>query len=247
MAFSQATIDEVTLAYDGDSIRVSWTSSSPAGTVFQVYADAALAWSGAGRTAVIQSPTIDVPGLAHQTAAVRIDVGTVGVGEDDEDFSADLPTVAGTVNRVNLSWTGGAFEVTDPDKPPLAGFRVYGPTAPGGAVSYATVLGTVAYAPGGISQGGWGQGGWGQGGWGAGVETFSWTTGPLCPGSWTFAVKPFDEAGNEGTAVTATQVVAAAPQPPARNAAGKRLTYSNFHITAGQAYADLHWIAPASC
>lgn len=233
MAFSQATILDATATHDGAEVRVSWTTSSPAGTVFQVYVDRALAWSGMKTSTILLL-----------TGTHRLDVGTVAAGENLVDFAASLPSLPATGDTVELTWDGGSWERTELD---VAGFHVYSAAAAGGAIDYATIRATVALATQGVEQGGWGQGGWGGGGWGIGQSSYAWTSGHLCPGVWAFGVKAFDVAGNESTAVTTSATLATAPPPPAANPAGQRLTYNNFHLATGHAYATLNWLASPAC
>lgn len=235
MAFSQATIEDVAVGRDVDDWRISWVdSTSPAGTVYQVYADLKLKWSGKAKSVVLP--------LA---GFLRIDVGTVAPGEDTTDFSASLVAAPESASRVLLTWDGGDWESR---ALPIEGFHVYASSAPGAAVDYATILATIPEAVQGIQPGGWGAGGWGSGGWGAGLAAYSWTTGRLCPGDWSFAVVPFDTAGTEGDpSLEVTATVTAAPRAPAPNPAGRRLTYDSYHTAGGHAFATLHWLASPAC
>jgi hypothetical protein len=227
MAFSQTTITDARAARDGADIVLSWTSTAPAGTLFQVYVSSVLAWHGTARSCVLPAPP------AGQSA--RIDVGAVAADEGLTDFSADLPAPAGGGDRVRLDWIGGLYLGAD-----LAGYRVYSGTAPGGAVSYTTPVATItAYTQGIVSEG-YGDGGYGDGGYGDGSSNYSWTSGPLAGGTWNFAVRPFDVVGNEGTTSTFSAVIDAPPPPPAANATGKRLTYS---YNSSTHVATLAWLA----
>lgn len=243
MAFSQASILDVAApVIRGGQVFLSWTSSSPPGTWFQVYENGSLAWFGQ-RTSV-WTPVPSGP--------VRIDIGAVisgfgldGFGEgrfgsaaglEGTDYSATLP--ATPKRRAELSWLGGYFEGAD-----LAGFHVYGETRPGGGVNYAKALQTITAYPAGIDTSGYGLGLFGTGGFGAVAGTYDWTSEPLASGTWTFAVKPFDEAGNEGSAVTAAVAIAAPPLPPAIGPDGvTRLWYT---MIAGPR-AVLRWLASPS-
>jgi hypothetical protein len=229
MAFSQATITDARAARDGVDLVLTWTSSAPAGTLFQVYVSGGLAWHGTARSCVLPAPPAG--------GSARIDVGAVAATEGLTDFSASLPAPAGGGDRVTLSWLGGSYLAAD-----IAGFRVYSGTVPGGAVSYAAPVATIAAYTQGVVSGGYGTGGYGTGRYGNSAGSYSWTSGPLAGGTWNFAVKPFDVVGNEGAAQATAAVVAAPPPPPAANAAGKRMTYtynSTTHV------ATLAWLAPA--
>ena len=110
MGFSQATITGVNPpVYSGFQVYLTWTTTSPAGTWFQVYINRALAWWGQTTNARLAIPTI---------GPVRVDIGTVLAGEEQTDFSADLP--AAPARRAELAWLGGTFEGAD-----IAGFQVW--------------------------------------------------------------------------------------------------------------------------
>jgi hypothetical protein len=227
MAFSQASISDVRVTRDGVDLLVSWSSSAPSGTTFQLYVAGMLTWHGFARSAVVPAPPAG--------SSTRFDVGTVAADEGLVDFSASLPTPGGGGNRVELTWAGGDYLAAD-----IAGYYVYGGTTAGGAVSYASPLAAIpAYLAGQVTSG-YGMGGYGAGGYGAAAASYSWTSGPLSGGTWNFAVKSFDAAGNLGTARTTSAVVAAPPNPPAANAAGKRLTYLFNPVSH---VATLSWLA----
>ena len=82
MAFTQTNITNVKRPVQyGTELLLSWTSSAVAGTVFQVYVDQQLVWSGTGR-----SCSIPLPG-----AVARIDIGAIGLDEDQANFASSLP------------------------------------------------------------------------------------------------------------------------------------------------------------
>jgi hypothetical protein len=227
MAFSQALFTATTATLHGADLIVTWTSSDPDGTIFQVYVNRVLAWHGTSRTCVLPTPAAGSP--------TRIDVGAVGSSEGLTDLSASLPTPPGGGNRVRLAWVGGSYLGAD-----IAGYHVYAGTAAGGAVSYATPVASIPAYIQGIATDGYGVGGYGQGGYGSAPSSYSWTSGPLSGGTWNFAVKSFDEAGNEGTPQATSAVVAAPPSPPAADADGRRLTYT---YNATSHAVTLHWLA----
>ena len=212
MPFSQADIIQVyPPQYQGAQVFISWDSSATPGSVYyQIYIDLSLAWWG-----LDASTWLPIEPGTH-----RIDIGYVDPGEEQTDFSAGLsPTPP---RRAELSWIGGYWEGSD-----LAGFHVYGAASPGGAISYTTPLATITAYPGGIDTSGWGLGGWGLGGWGSAGGSYSWTSETLASGTWSFAVKPFDSAGNEGIAQFATVIISAPPSPPAVLSDGvTRLSYT---------------------
>jgi hypothetical protein len=211
MAFSQATILQVFQPQlFGSQVYLSWSSSSPSGTWFQVYVNQRLAWSGQRLWTCVPFPT----------GPVRIDIGAVAAGEQGTDFAASLPSAPS--RRVQITWQSGAYTGSD-----LAGFHLYGSDAPGGAVDYSAVLADITAYPAGIATDGFGLGGFGSGGFGQLAGNYAWTSGPLAAGTWTFAVVPYDAAGNEGAAQTTTVTVAGPPPAPAAFArTSTRLQYA---------------------
>ena len=199
MAFSQATILSVSPPQlRGSQVYISWSSSSPIGTWFQVYVNQQLAWSGQRLWAWVPTPA----------GPVRIDIGAVGPAEQDTDFAASLPP--SPVRRVQISWQSGTYTGGD-----IEGFRIYGANTPGNAVDYSTPLTDIkAYSP-ITTTDGFGLGIFGSGGFGQSASNYSWTSSRLATGTWTFAVVPYDAAGNEGAAQTTTVTVAAPPREPA--------------------------------
>ena len=112
--------------------------------------------------------------------------------------------------RAQVRWLGGTFEASD-----LAGFHVYGSDQPNGPIDFTTPLETITAYPGGIPTDGAGMGGFGLGGFGLASGAYSWVSKSLDAGVWTFAIKPFDKAGNEGPAQTGAVTIFAPPQEPA--------------------------------
>jgi hypothetical protein len=224
--FDQSTISDPRATRDGAELLVSWASSSPDGTVFQLYISRRLAWHGTATSCVVALPPSGV------TAEVAI--GAVAAGEDLVDFSASLPSTP--ANRATLTWEGGTWEAAD-----LAGFRVYAGASAGSSVSYTTPVADVPADATTDGPTGYGRGGYGQGGYGNVGGVYSWTSGPLAPGTWHFGIKPYDAAGNEGTALEATADVMGPPGPPGLNPAGGRLTYT-FNATTHR--ATLSWLHP---
>jgi hypothetical protein len=153
---------------------------------------------------------------------VRIDIGTVGLGEQTTDFSSSLP--AAPLDRALLSWLGGSY--LDPTgNNDVAGFRIYGEAAPGKGIDYTTSLAQVRAYPGGILTDGFGLGGYGQGGFGRSASAYVWMSPALRSGTWSFAVVSFDAAGNLGLPAVSSISIQAPPRPPAAFADGSRLAY----------------------
>lgn len=210
MAFTAIT--DVATRPDGAELWISWNTTAPAGTLFQVYLDRRLYWRGTDRSLVIPWPR----------QRVRIDVGSVGAGEGNVDYSGSLPSDPVPPDRVTLTWQGGDWQGPD-----LAGFGVYSSATPGGAVDYTRQIGFVPATVAGVDLGGYGFGGYGEGGYGQSAAAYSWTSDRLASGVWTFAVVPQDLAGNaQGSPNTVTATVVAPPAAPAPFADGSRLRYS---------------------
>jgi hypothetical protein len=208
--FSQTNITYVNPPIqNGTQLLLSWGSSAPAGTLYQVYLNQQLVWSGVGLSCAIPLPT----------AIARIDIGTVGSGESQTSFQSELP--AAPALQATLSWLGGTYEGVD-----IAGFHIYGEQTPGGGIVYTAILGTVPAYVAGIITDGFGYGGFGQGGFGQSSASYSWTSQPLSGGTWNWGVKPFDTAGNEGPAQTTAVTIAAPPLPPAPFSNMTRLQYT---------------------
>ena len=211
--FDQSSITEVKPpVWDGSSLHLEWTSTAPAGTVYQVYVCRSLVWHGTSTWVAIPMPA----------SPVRIDIGTVGPGEAATDFSASLP--AAPQDRARLSWLGGSYlDPTGNDD--VAGFRVYGEDLPGSGIDYANPLADINAYPGGILTDGFGLGGYGQGGFGRAASSYSWTSPALQTGNWSFAVVSVDAAGNQSAVALTAVAILAPPRPPAAFPDGSRLSY----------------------
>jgi hypothetical protein len=226
VSWSQSSITRVNRPVEyGTHLFLSWTSTAPAGTTFQVYVDRKRAWHGTGRSASIPLPP---------TGQVsRIDVGTVGDGEAHADFSASLSPAP--MRYALLSWEGGTYE-----SPDISGFLVYSSDAPGGPVDYTTSIGTVPAYTSGIITDGYGYGGYGDGGYGEAAASYTFTSGQLLDGVWTFGVKPFDTAGNIGPTSEVSVSIMAPPFEPPLFGDGNRLHYT---FDASTEEATLIWQA----
>lgn len=219
--FDQTTISGLALDRSGADLVVSWASSAPPGTTFQVYLGGRLSWWGTASAARFPWPA----------SAARIDVGAVADGEGPTDFSGALP--AASSDRGRLSWLGGSFLGA------VAGYRVFGPLGPGLAVSYTRPIADVAAYHGAVTDG-YDLGGYDLGGYGQAASSYSWTSEPLAPGVWTFAVVPHDAAGNLcGAPVTATVTIAGPPRPPA--AAGSNGRRPSVSYSASSGVATISW------
>jgi hypothetical protein len=238
MPFSQASVSDVRVVADGPELFVCWSTTAPSGTRYQVYVNKRLAWSGRSTRCHVPFP---VPSAGWN---LWVDVGTVDPADATTDFSSSLPAPTGLSTRAQLSWLGGTYlDPTGNDD--VRGFRIYGPDTPGGAVDYTTILATIPAYPGGWITDGFGLGGFGQGGFGRAATSYQWESGPLASGAWTFAVVPYDAAGNaRPPGQVATVTIAEAPLPPAAAADGTLLSYNYNGPTART--ATLTWLPSPS-
>jgi hypothetical protein len=178
-------------------VYVTWDTTAPAGTWWQVYFDGVRVWS-----AQVTSVELPIP----VNGVSRVDVGSVPAGYQNTSFAANLPPAP--LRRATLNWTGGTSLGTD-----LAGFYVYGSSAANGSIDYTTPLATITAYPQGIVP--------------SGTGSYSWVSGSLTSGLWQYAVIPFDSAGNQGTPSLVAVAIAVPPLAPAPSSSGApRLQYS---------------------
>ena len=176
---------------------------------------------------------------------IWLDVGTVDPDEVTVNFSASLPAASGLSTRAQLSWLGGTYlDPTGNDD--VRGFQIYGSDSPGGAVDYTRILATIHAYPGGWISDGFGLGGFGQGGFGRLPRaSYQWESGPLASGAWTFAIVPYDMAGNcQKPGHVTTVTIVEAPLPPAAAADGTLLSCSYAGPPSG--IATLTWLPSPS-
>jgi hypothetical protein len=199
----------MTIRRIGGDLIVSWTTALPTESAYQLYCDGKLAWHGIEPIARLPWPS----------KKCRVELVTVPIAQRHVAVPSVLP--AAVKPRARLQWRSGTYQATD-----IAGFAVYAGTVAGGSVSYAARAGYVPYRDGTTSQGGWGAGGWNQGKWNDAATNFEWISAPLGVGTWNFAVKAVDLAGNEGSASTASVALTASPPAPQADAYGRRLRYT---------------------
>ena len=238
MAFSQDAISGVSLLPDGPDLYIRWTSTVPDPTIFQVYIDHRLAWSGTSRSCRVPLP----PGASSRN--VWVDVGIVASGEACVDFSSGLPGSSQRGDSVQLAWVGGTY--LDPSGGDnLLGFRIYRSLTAGAAVDRSAAVDEVPAYPGGRIGDGFGLGGLGQGGFGRVATNYLWTSGSLSSGIWQFAVVPFDKARiDRGLGISYSVSVTTAPRPPAIGLNGRRLNYEYSGPSTRQ--VSLRWLASPS-
>lgn len=237
MGFSQSAITAVNPpVYGNFQVYLSWQTTSPAGTWFQIYINQALAWWGQTTSARLVLGT---------TGPIRVDIGTVLAGEEQTSFASSLPSAP--ARRAELSWIGGTFESTD-----IAGFQVWysaaapvsygdggfgstssppGGNGPFGGVTLTTLEASITAYPSGIVTDGFGFGGFGSGGFGSAAGTYTWTSDPLSSGVYWYAVVPFDSAGNLGTPATTSVSIEVPPLEPPLFEDDTRLHYTYDAIT----------------
>lgn len=212
MPLNTSVIDEVSYSAYGASLKLAWVSTADAGGMYQVYAGRSLQWHGTALTATIPMPQ----------AGTRITIGAVGPNEGTVDFSSMLPPIP--ASRADLTWTESSFSASD-----LMGFRVYGEATPGGGIDYTNALADVQAFAGGFTPADSTEASW------------TWTSEPYKTGTWSFAVTPYDEVGNEGDPMTVS-VLLTSPPAEVPIVSGSRLTraYSqtNKQITIGWAASE---------
>jgi hypothetical protein len=225
MPFSEAGITLLPPVPRGAELKISWTSTLPAGTIYQCYIDQVLVYANTNLFTVIPLPG----------DTIQIDVGSVGPTEKNTNFSDLLPSPPAT--KAELTWLGGTFMDAN-----ISGFFVFASDEPGGAVDFTTPVATIpAYT--GTPTDGFGLGGFGDGGFGEAAASYSFESGTLASGVWQFAVAGFDAAGNIGTTTTTSVTINAPPLPPAPNASNQRLTFT---FNASTEEATLNWLASPS-
>lgn len=201
MPFDDSDISDVRLTRSGPSLVVSWHSTLPDSTIYQVYSGTVLAWSGRGTRTSIPLPTEEC----------EVHVGAVAAGESRSDFSPSLPPAPGGGRTVKLEWDAGTYLDNT-----IFEFRIYKNIEPGGAVSYASPVAIVPFSVMGRTGDGYGRQRYGRAPYGRGVTRYRWTSGRLSGGDHTFAVKGADAAGNIGDVATVDATIEAPPEPPAR-------------------------------
>jgi hypothetical protein len=130
--FSQATVNGLTVERSGQELLISWESTSPAGTTFQLYLSRVLTWWGTETSVLIPWPA----------GEVDLDVGTVDDGEGPIDFSETIPPQ--TQEYCNLEWTAGSFLAAGSA---IAGFEVFGSPTAGASVSYTAPIAVIPFDP----------------------------------------------------------------------------------------------------
>jgi len=208
--FSQTNILEVyPPIYSFGSLFLSWRSNAVPGTMYQIYLDDNLAWSGTSTQAAVPWPS----------GEVSISIGTVGAGEQFTNFSSSLYSIPD--NIVELSWVGGTFLDAE-----IAGFYVYGPDTANGPVDYSAPLANIPAYPGNIILDGYGLGPYGFGAWSESASVYSWFSQPLYTGNWTYSVAAYDNAGNLSPYQTVSVFIGVPPRECPVFSDLKRLHYS---------------------
>ncbi len=234
MAFSQSGIADVRVLANGPDLFITWSGPAPTGTMFQVYVDRQLVWSGTARRCHVPTP---VQAVGRN---VWVEVGTVDAGEPTRDYSTSLVAPGNRTDRASLNWSGGTY--LDPTgRDDIGAFQIYQSPAAGAPVDDTMAVATVVAYPGGWINDGFGKGGFGAAGFGRAATTYQWRSGPLTSGTWQFAVVPVDRAGNpRGSGLTSTVTINASPRPPASNTQGTRLTTTG--ARTGDGRVTLQWL-----
>lgn len=210
---TDANIRAVRVGERGADPRLSWDSSDPPGTVFQVYVDGRRVWSGTARSVPLALPSRE-PGSRY-----RVNVLAVDPADARADHSGLLPPADGGGDRATLFWYGGLF--LDPD---LLRFDVFQSAAAGGPVDASRPVAAVAAYAKGVPRDGAGVGPAGVGGAGAAATVYAWTSRQLASGVWSFEVVPVTRSGVRGAPLAFTHAVSRPPlAPPYNPAAGRRV------------------------
>ncbi len=237
MAFTRTGISGVMVQSDGPELLISWNSSNPVGSAYQVYVDRRLTWSGVSTCCYAPIPA------GPTGRSIWVEVGLVDAGEAYQNFSSELLSLSRASTAIHLSWTGGTYlDSTGQDD--LQGFRIYCPSSPGTAVDFSTPVADITAYPGGWISDGFGLGGFGSGGFGRSATSYRWTSEPLQNGVWNVTIVPYDRSGtNRGAGQTVSVTITTPPRPPAVSANGSRLTYI---YSAQNAQVTLNWSASPS-
>lgn len=206
MAFDDAGITvTVTPLPATAEVLVTWSSSWPDGTWYQVYLDAVLIGATQRRAMVLPWP-----GTA--TGRAWVHVGAVPASEVAVVQPPAAPAALGTGARPVLTWKGGMYQkVAGRD---VAGWTIFRGRAPGGAVDTAAPVGAVP-AQGVVGpEGGWGVGGWGTGGWGRPRRTYQFRDQTLAGGTWNYRITPVNDQGQPGAGSDVSVAVTAPPRSP---------------------------------
>jgi hypothetical protein len=238
MPFSQAEISDVRVSIDGPELFVVWDSPALQGTIFQVYVDHRLCWSGNSHQC--HTP---IPANVSQRN-LWVDVVTVDPGDSYRDFSTALASLSGGAGKTQISWYGGTY-LDSSGNDNIQGFHIYRSTIPGAPIDWSAPVEDVPAYPGGWISDGLGLGGYGSGGFGRSANTYVWTLGGVASGIWQVAVVPYDKTGNDrGGGVSISVNVSASPLPPALFADGTRLRYTYSGPVTRQ--VTLNWLASPS-
>jgi hypothetical protein len=210
------------------AVEVTWESANE-GRWHQAYVGGVLAATTAApedRHLVVVAPV-----AGNGPNPVLIEVIAVEAQDRSVDFGGELSASAIALgSRAHLAWQAGPY--LDPG---LDSFDIFA-DARTGTVDYTRPLNELPLAarPGGAAPWGFGCGGFGAGGYGTGTACYEWTSDPLAPGAWRFAVVASDAAGNRRETVTETDAqVASLPRPPEN--------FRSTHYEPGARQATLAW------
>jgi hypothetical protein len=174
---------------------------------------------------------------------VRIEVFAVAAEEADTDFSGEIDTSAGQSGRVRIRvlrgqnlplgataqiyFDNGTGEI-DYDNPlnslPVRVWPVWQDKAGFGMSRF----GASDFGYDSAAAVGFGKGSFGNGQFGLDADTFEWVSAPMQTGVYKFAVKIFDEAGNESSIETDPITVIPAARP------AERISISSFDKQTNQ-------------
>ncbi len=205
--------------------RSCWTDK-----FYQVYVNGRFA--GVTVTSDQRQMMVQMP--ASLESPVRIEVFAAGADEADSDFGGqiDLPICQSARVRtsflrsqnlpigstIQIYWDNGSGEIDYGNPLTDRPIRVWP------AWQDKTGLGMSKFGIGDFGYDsaaavGFGKGNFGQGQFGLDAEAIEWTSCPMRSGVYKFAMKVFDEAGNQSSSSETRQITVTAPARPAEHAA----------------------------
>jgi hypothetical protein len=227
MSFTTAPIIEIRHNIDGGELVVSWTSTAPVGSWYQLYVDGEL------QGVATQETFLHIP---MPETRVTLVVGVVDAANVATDYSASIPAVPKMT--ASLEWLGGRYLAED-----ISSYRVFMGLGPGQSVSFAKVAAEIPAFSASQYLDGFGRGGFGRGGFGRAAQSYEWTSGNLAAGPWSFAIQSVDIHGNPcDVPTTGSVTIAGPPEPTPRDARGRRVWVDGITITA-TANVRLAWLA----
>jgi hypothetical protein len=212
--YTELGITAVRIVPHGTEAFVSWVADAtvPPGVFYQIYINGQLRWHGATPRATVAIP----PGVGS-TAVLH--VGRVWAVHQAVDYENRLIDPPGSGNRARLGWVGGRWLDVDIDH-----YNIYMSKVDPIDIGLTPIAAQVPAAPGGLWGDGYGRGPHGRGPHGRGTVGYSWVSGPLARGPWSFLVASVDRSGNL-SADNLTVTLEIEGPPPAPPSVGGRAAW----------------------